>query len=68
MCNRIIFYTLDYSYIKYNQMLHRIWRIGQKEQCEIVVLTFENTVDEDIWLTVKNKELLADLFMRIKGV
>lgn len=68
MCNRIIFYTLDYSYIKYNQMLHRIWRIGQKEQCEIVVLTFENTIDEDIWLTVKNKELLADLFMRIKGV
>lgn len=67
-CNRIIFYTLDYSYIKYNQMLHRIWRMGQKEQCEIVVLTFKNTVDEDIWLTVKNKEVLADLFMRIKGV
>ena len=67
-CNRIIFYTLDYSYIKYNQMLHRIWRMGQKEQCEIVILTFENTVDEDIWDTVKNKEALADLFMRIKGV
>lgn len=68
MCKRIIFYTLDYSYIKYNQMLHRIWRMGQKEQCEIVILTFEKTVDEDIWLTVKNKEVLADLFMRIKGV
>lgn len=68
MCNRIIFYTLDYSYIKYNQMLHRIWRIGQKEQCEIVILIFENTVDEDIWLTVNHKELLADLFIRIKGV
>ena len=68
MCNRIIFYTLDYSYIKYDQMLHRIWRMGQKEQCEIVILTFENTVDEDIWDTVKNKEVLADLFMRIKGV
>lgn len=68
MCNRIIFYTLDYSYIKYNQMLHRIWRMGQKDQCEIVILTFKNTVDEDVWLTVKNKEVLADLFMRIKGV
>ena len=68
MCKRIIFYTLDYSYIKYNQMLHRIWRMGQKEQCEIVVLTFGGTIDEDIWLTVKNKEVLADLFMRIKGV
>ena len=68
ICKHIIFYTLDYSYIKYNQMLHRIWRIGQKEQCQITILTFENTVDEDIWLTVKNKEALADLFMRIKGV
>ncbi len=68
MCKRIIFYTLDYSYIKYNQMLHRIWRMGQDEDCEIVILTFSGTVDEDIWLTVKNKEVLADLFMRIKGV
>lgn len=68
MCNRIIFYTLDYSYIKYDQMLHRIWRMGQKKQCEIVILTFKGTVDEDIWLTVKNKEVLADLFMRVKGV
>lgn len=68
MCNRIIFYTLDYSYIKYDQMLHRIWRMGQDKQCEIVVLTFEGTTDEDIWETVKHKEVLADLFMRVKGV
>lgn len=68
MCNRIIFYTLDYSYIKYNQMLHRIWRMGQNKDCEIVILIFKRTVDEDIWETVKNKEVLADLFMRIKGV
>lgn len=67
ICKRITFYTLDYSYIKYNQMLHRIWRTGQKEDCEIDILVFDGTVDEDIWLTVKNKEVLADLFMRIKG-
>ena len=66
-CNRIVFYTLDYSYIKYNQMLHRIWRLGQKEQCDIDVLVFAKTVDEDIWDTVHNKEILADLFMKIKG-
>ena len=67
MCNRIIFYTLDYSYINYNQMLHRVWRMGQKEQVEIVILTFQNTVETDIWSAVKNKETMADLFMRVKG-
>lgn len=67
MCNRIIFYTLDYSYINYNQMLHRVWRIGQTEQVEIIILTFKATVETDIWNAVKNKETMADLFMKIKG-
>lgn len=68
MCHRIIFYTLDYSFIKYNQMLHRVWRMGQKEDVTIDVLTFENTVETKIWRAVKNKEQLAQLFMSIKGV
>lgn len=67
MCDRIIFYTLDYSYIKYNQMLHRVWRIGQTKKVNIDVLLFENTVETKIWCTVQNKEKLADLFMSIKG-
>lgn len=68
MCNRIIFYTLDYSYINYNQMIHRVWRIGQNEQVDITILTFKGTVESDIWDSVKNKENMADLFMRVKGV
>lgn len=68
MCRRIIFYTLDYSYIKYNQMLHRVWRMGQTENVRIDVLTFKDTVETKIWEAVKNKEKLADLFMSIKGV
>lgn len=67
MCNRIIFYTLDYSYIKYNQMLHRVWRLGQKEDVQIDVLTFKDTIETKIWNAVRNKERLADLFMSIKG-
>lgn len=67
MCNNLIFYTMDYSYIKYNQMLHRVWRIGQKEQVNIYVLIAEGTIEEDIWTAVRNKEKLADLFMRVKG-
>lgn len=65
-CSRIIFYTLDYSYINYDQMLHRVWRMGQTEQVDITILIFKATVESDIWNVVKNKETMADLFMRIK--
>ena len=66
MCNRIIFYTFDYSYIKYNQMLHRVWRMGQKNKVTIDVLMFDQTVETKIWNAVQNKERLAELFMSIK--
>lgn len=68
MCNKIIFYTLDYSYIKYNQMLHRVWRMGQEKEVEIIVLLFENTIETKIWEAVQNKQKFAELFMAIKGV
>ena len=67
MCQRIIFYTLDYSYIKYNQMLHRVWRMGQDKPVQIDILVFDNTVESNIWKAVENKEKMADLFMSIKG-
>ena len=68
MCKRIIFYTMDYSYIKYNQMLHRIWRLGQTDDVEIVVLTFKDTIESKIWNAVKLKEKFSDLFMQIRSV
>lgn len=67
MCKHIIFYTLDYSYIKYNQMLHRVWRLGQTEDVQIDVLIFKDSVETKIWNAVQNKERLAELFMSIKG-
>lgn len=67
MCNNMIFYTMDYSYIKYNQMIHRIWRMGQEKDVKITILIFEDTVETKIWNAVKNKERLADLFMSLKG-
>jgi SNF2 family DNA or RNA helicase len=68
MCKHMIFYTLDYSYIKYNQMLHRIWRMGQTDNVNVDVLIHKDTVETKIWNTVQNKEKFADLFMSIKGV
>ena len=67
MCKHIIFYTLDYSYIKYNQMVHRVWRLGQTENVKIDVLLYDKTVETKIWSAVQHKEALADLFMSIKG-
>lgn len=67
MCNHIIFYNLDYSYIKYNQMLHRVYRMGQQEDVKLDILLHKDTIETKIWNAVKNKEKLADLFMAIKG-
>lgn len=67
MCNHIIFYTMDYSYIKYNQMIHRVWRMGQTNNVKITILLYKNSVEEQIWQAVQNKQKAADLFMSIKG-
>lgn len=66
MCRKMIFYTLDYSYIKYDQMCKRIWRMGQKENVDVYILLFDKTVETKIWSAVRNKEKMADLFMHIK--
>lgn len=62
----IIFYTLDYSFIKYKQMIHRCWRLGQKRKTRIIVLEHENTVEKQIWLAVQGKQKMHDLYMSIK--
>lgn len=67
MCHRVIFFTMDYSFIMYDQMLHRVWRMGQENTVKVDILTFKDTIETTIWRTVKNKEHLSDLFMRAKG-
>ena len=65
-CNTIIFYTLDYSFIKYKQMIHRCWRLGQRLTTKIIVLEQKDTVEHQIWLAVANKQKIHDLYMSIK--
>lgn len=65
-CRTIIFYTLDYSFIKYKQMVHRCWRLGQKRETQIIVLQHKDTVEKQIWLAVQNKQKMHDLYMSIK--
>lgn len=65
-CNTIIFYTLDYSFIKYKQMIHRCWRLGQKRTTRIIVLEHKDTVEKQIWLAVQTKQSMHDMYMSIK--
>lgn len=67
MCKHMVFFTMDYSYLKYDQMLHRVWRTGQEEDVTIDVLLFQGSIEESIWNAVSHKEMLAKLFMRAKG-
>ena len=65
-CNTIVFYTLDYSFIKYKQMIHRCWRLGQTRATTIIVLEHKDTVEKQIWLAVQGKQKMHDLYMSIK--
>lgn len=64
--HKIIFYTMDYSFIKYKQMIHRCWRIGQKVATKIIIMQHEGTVERQIWIAVKAKQKGHDLYMSIK--
>ena len=54
-CNTIIFYTLDYSFIKYKQMIHRLWRLGQKIDTKVIIFEHKDTVEKQIWTAVTKK-------------
>lgn len=65
-CDTMIFYTLDYSFIKYKQMIHRCWRLGQKRDTKIIILQHKDTVEKQIWQAVAQKQKIHDLYMSIK--
>lgn len=67
MCNRIIFYTMDYSFINFDQMCKRVWRMGQTKPVQVDILIADNTMEEKVWKIVNNKQKLADLFFAIKS-
>lgn len=67
MCTKMTFYTMDYSYINFDQMLHRIYRLGQESKLQIDILVATGTVEEKIWKAVHNKKTLSDLFYSIRN-
>ena len=70
VCQHIIYYTCDYSFIAYKQMVHRTWRRGQTEKCRLTFLCNETgdkyKVEEKIWKSLKEKQTIHEALMSIK--
>ena len=64
-CNKMIFYTYDYSFLKFDQMCGRIYRNGQKNKVTYDVFISKNTIEEKIWKAIENKESTDEF---LKGV
>ena len=57
-----IFYTYDYSFLKYEQMCGRTLRDGQKHNVTFVVMIAENTIEEKIWRAISKKQTNDEFF------
>ena len=70
-CSTEIFYSLDFSFEKYEQARGRIHRIGQKNNCLYIHLIGEDTLDNHILDVVKKKkamdESLKDFILNYKS-
>ena len=60
-----IYYSMDFSYEKYEQSRDRIHRKGQSRPCTYYHLIADNTTDESILWAVRNKGKISDAVLRI---
>lgn len=72
ICQNIIYYTSDFSFISYKQLIHRVWRRGQSKLCNVTFLINDPgdkyQVEFKIWKSMQNKQSIHDTLMNIKGV
>ena len=55
-----IFYSLDYSYLNYDQAKARIHRIGQRQPCTYIHLVAQGTIDEEVLSALAAKKNIAE--------
>ena len=60
-----IYYSMDFSYERYQQSRDRIHRKGQSRPCTYYHLITDNTTDESILWAVRNKGKISDAVLRI---
>ena len=70
MCQRIIYYTADFSFIAYKQFIHRTWRRGQTKPCQVTFLCNDpgdsHKVEYKIWNSLRTKQDIHTTLMSIK--
>lgn len=71
MCQHIIYYTADFSFIAYKQMIHRCWRRGQLLKCRVDFLVNDPgdkyQVERKIWNSLRTKQNIHATLMSIKN-
>ena len=60
-CQYEVFYSMDYSWERYHQALHRIMRIGQTKPCFYYYMLATGTKDKSILEVIKHKGSLNDI-------
>ena len=55
-CSLEVFFSLDYSFESYAQSRARIHRVGQVNKCVYIHLLCENSIDEEIYRALQNKD------------
>lgn len=70
LCQNIVYYTADFSFISYKQFIHRTWRRGQELPCKVTFLVNDpgdkHKVELRIWESLQNKQTIHDTLMAIK--
>jgi len=70
LCQNIIYYTADFSFISYKQFIHRTWRRGQTHPCKVTFLINDPgdkyKVEWKIWNSLRTKQNIHDTLMSIK--
>lgn len=61
--NHIIFYAVNYSAKDFEQMKGRIDRIGQNQDIKYTYLVSKNSIDLDIFKSLKNKKTSSELLI-----
>lgn len=67
IADEIHFYTMDVSYVNYEQFIHRAWRKGRLDAVNIYIWQYQGSVEEKIWASVREKKAVGDLLFSIKS-
>jgi SNF2 family DNA or RNA helicase len=62
-----IYYSMDFSYERYQQSKDRIHRKGQMRPCTYYHIIADGTADESILWAVRNKAKMSDAVLRMLG-